>query len=126
MHAPNVRFYRRRWPEGPKDCFFFDSERMQRALAEALVPFYPLAGRLRCSEGGRLELDCNGEGVLFVKADAAETTVDDYGDFAPTMELKRLVPAVDCDDITSSMILVLHVSLVLAVMLPPHPKKKRE
>jgi shikimate O-hydroxycinnamoyltransferase len=99
---------------------------MQRALAEALVPFYPLAGRLRCGEGGRLELDCNGEGVLFVKADAAETTVDDYGDFAPTMELKRLVPAVDCDDITSSMILVLHVSLVLAVMLPPHPKKKRE
>nr|CAB3466895.1 unnamed protein product [Digitaria exilis] len=50
---------------------FFGGERMQRTLAEALVPFYLEAG------------------------DTPDAGVDDYGDFVPTMELKRLIPAVD-------------------------------
>ena len=37
-----------------------------------------------------MEIDCNGEGVLFVEADAPDSTIADYGDFAPTMELSRL------------------------------------
>ncbi|KAG8082559.1 hypothetical protein GUJ93_ZPchr0014g46879 [Zizania palustris] len=109
FHTPSVYFYR--CPEeGPPEGFF-DGERMRRALAEALVPFYPVAARLARDEDGRVEIDCNGEGVLFVEADALDSTVDDYGDFAPTMELKRLIPAVEyTDDISSFPLLVLQVT----------------
>ncbi|VAH33812.1 unnamed protein product [Triticum turgidum subsp. durum] len=105
FHTPSVYFYRR--PEAGADGFF-DADRMRLALADALVPFYPMAGRLARDEDGRVEIDCSGEGVLFVEADAPGAAVDDYGDFAPTMDLKRLIPAVDySDDISSFPLLVL-------------------
>ncbi|KAJ6326165.1 hypothetical protein OIU78_013294 [Salix suchowensis] len=89
FHTPSVYFYR---PTGASN--FFDAKVLKEALSKALVPFYPMAGRLRRDEDGRIEIDCNGEGVLFVEAETA-SVVADFGDFSPTLELKQLIPAVD-------------------------------
>lgn len=89
MHTPSVYFYR---PNGASN--FMDSNVLKQALSKALVPFYPMAGRLRRDDDGRIEIDCNGEGVLFVEAETT-SVIDDFGDFAPTLELRRLIPTVD-------------------------------
>lgn len=105
FHTPSVYFYR---PSGAAD--FFDAEVMKVALGRALVPFYPMAGRLKRDEDGRVEIDCNAEGVLFVAAEA-DGTVDDFGDFAPTLELRSLIPAVDYSQgISTYPLLVLQVT----------------
>ncbi|XP_031483231.1 shikimate O-hydroxycinnamoyltransferase-like [Nymphaea colorata] len=105
MHTPSVYFYR---PNGSHN--FFDTKILKEALSRALVPFYPMAGRLRRDEDGRIEINCNGHGVLFVDA-IAEAEVDDFGDFAPTMELKQLIPKIDyTEDISSYPLLVLQVT----------------
>ena len=96
MHTPSVYFYRppaNGAGERPASKFF-DAVVLKEALAKVLVEFYPLAGRLRRDAAGRIEIDCNAEGVLFMEAETS-ATVDDFGDFAPTPELKRLIPAVD-------------------------------
>ena len=104
FHTPSVYFYR---PTGSSN--FFDAKVLKDALSRALVPFYPMAGRLKRDEDGRIEIECNGEGVLFVEAES-DGVVDDFGDFAPTLELRRLIPAVDYSQgISSYALLVLQV-----------------
>lgn len=106
-HVPTVYFYRR-----PTDgaANFFDVAVLKATLAKALVPFYPLAGRLRQnSDDNRIEIDCNAEGVLFVEAEA-DSALDDFGDFAPSPEFHGLIPAVDYSGgISSYPVLVLQV-----------------
>ncbi|KAL1554100.1 shikimate O-hydroxycinnamoyltransferase [Salvia divinorum] len=105
FHTPSVYFYR---PTGAAD--FFNTAVMKAALGRALVPFYPMAGRLKRDEDGRIEIDCNAEGVLFVEAES-DGAVDDYGDFAPNLELRRLIPAVDYSlGISEYPLLVLQVT----------------
>uniref|UniRef100_A0A2N9HYJ1 Shikimate O-hydroxycinnamoyltransferase n=1 Tax=Fagus sylvatica TaxID=28930 RepID=A0A2N9HYJ1_FAGSY len=90
FHTPSVYFYR----PSTSTNNFFDANVLKEALSKALVPFYPMAGRLKRDEDGRIEIDCNAEGVLFVQAHTT-SLIDDFGDFAPTLELRQLIPSVD-------------------------------
>ncbi|KAK8672434.1 hypothetical protein V6N13_110804 [Hibiscus sabdariffa] len=49
------------------------------ALSKVLVHYYPLAGRLTISSEGKLIVDCTGEGVVFVEAEA-DCKMEDIGD----------------------------------------------
>ncbi|KAK4479657.1 hypothetical protein RD792_015185, partial [Penstemon davidsonii] len=89
-HTPTVYFYRR--PPGVAN--FFDSAVLKAALGRALVAFYPAAGRLNMNEDGRIEINCNSEGVLFVEAES-DGSLDDLGEyFTPKPDL-ILIPIVD-------------------------------
>ncbi|CAB4303525.1 unnamed protein product [Prunus armeniaca] len=58
---------------------------------------------------GRVEIDCNAEGVVFVVAESS-SAVDDFGDFAPTPDFLTLIPTTDYSGgISSYPILVLQV-----------------
>ncbi|KAK4483376.1 hypothetical protein RD792_010562 [Penstemon davidsonii] len=102
-HTPMLYIYRR--PTGVAN--FFDPAVLKAALARALVAFYPAAGRLNKNEDGRIEINCNGKGVLFVEAES-DGILDDLGDFTPKPELKiSLIPTVDYSQGISTYPLVL-------------------
>nr|GEY32818.1 chloramphenicol acetyltransferase-like domain-containing protein [Tanacetum cinerariifolium] len=73
---------------------FFDTNVIKDALESVLVAFYPAAGRLKEDEDGRIEIDCQGQGVLFVDAES-DGVIDNFGDFAPRMECLELILTVD-------------------------------
>nr|CAB3495041.1 unnamed protein product [Digitaria exilis] len=71
-----IGFFRRcSGDDGPED----PAEAARSALAEALVYYYPVAGRLREEAGGKLVVDCTAEGVAFVEADA-DVRLEDFGE----------------------------------------------
>lgn len=68
MYLPVIQFYRHNPSMKGQD----PARVIQHALAKALVPYHPLAGRLREVHDGsrRLVVECTGEGALFIEADA--------------------------------------------------------
>ncbi|TKV94092.1 hypothetical protein SEVIR_9G271200v4 [Setaria viridis] len=66
LHVPAILLYRRNEAMVGRDPV----QVIRDAVARALVHYYPLAGRLREVDGGKLAVDCTGEGVLFIEADA--------------------------------------------------------
>ncbi|KAG4972689.1 hypothetical protein AAZX31_13G351700 [Glycine max] len=105
FHTPSVYFYR---PNGVSN--FFDAKVMKEALSKVLVPFYPMAARLRRDDDGRVEIYCDAQGVLFVEAETT-AAIEDFGDFSPTLELRQLIPSVDYSaGIHSYPLLVLQVT----------------
>ncbi|KAD6794970.1 hypothetical protein E3N88_05866 [Mikania micrantha] len=105
IHILTLYFYR---PNGSDN--FFDSRVLKKSLADVLVWFYPMAGRLANDGDGRVEIYCNGEGVLFVEAEA-DCRIDDFGEITPSPELRRLVPTVDYSgDISSYPLVVTQVT----------------
>ncbi|KAM2182769.1 hypothetical protein COP2_034097 [Malus domestica] len=109
-HTPSVYFYK---PDQNCRSDFFDPAVLKHALSKALVLFYPLAGRLKqnVQNGGRLEIDCNAEGVLFVVAETTSVDLDYLGNFAPTYEFSSLIPSVDSSvGLSSYPLLVVQVT----------------
>ncbi|KAM1740953.1 hypothetical protein ACFX11_011111 [Malus domestica] len=91
IHTPNVYFY---MPNQNGGSNFFDPAVLKHALSKALVPFYPMAGRLKRDDNGRIQINCGDQGVLLVEVETS-FVLDDFWDFAPMLELRRLIPAVD-------------------------------
>ncbi|KAM0831585.1 hypothetical protein ACQ4PT_065429 [Festuca glaucescens] len=84
---------------------FFNVAKLKKSMAKALVPFYPLAGRLGTDSDGRIEVNCNAEGALFVVAHS-DRTVEDFSD---SPELRKLLcPRVQ----PSSVILAVQVTFL--------------
>ncbi|KAK9138215.1 hypothetical protein Sjap_008809 [Stephania japonica] len=68
---------------------------IKEALSKALVPYYPLAGRLQESDDDdeELRISCTGEGVWFVEAYADSSLADfNYLDEAPQDTQEKLIP----------------------------------
>ncbi|KAL2925151.1 Methanol O-anthraniloyltransferase [Bienertia sinuspersici] len=75
FQMPAIMFYRAHPSMDGKDPV----KVVKDGLAKALVFFYPYAGRLVEGPNRKLIVDCTGEGVFFIEADA-DATFDDFGD----------------------------------------------
>ncbi|KAF5806906.1 putative quinate O-hydroxycinnamoyltransferase [Helianthus annuus] len=89
FYTLSVYFYR---PNGAPN--FFDTKVMKDALSRVLVAFYPMAGRFKRDQDGRIEINCQGQGVLFLEAES-DGVIDDFDDFSPTLEYLKLIQVVD-------------------------------
>ncbi|XP_074289649.1 benzyl alcohol O-benzoyltransferase-like [Silene latifolia] len=84
IHVPGIQFYR----SSPSMLGEDPVKVIKEAVSKALVPFYPLAGRLREKAGKKLVVECTGEGIMFTEADA-DVSLDEFSE-------EQLHPPVPC------------------------------
>ncbi|TVU06047.1 hypothetical protein EJB05_49238, partial [Eragrostis curvula] len=89
-YTPTVYLYR---SAAAAAGVLFDVARLKESMARALVPFYPLAGRLGVDGDGRFVIKCNAEGALLVVA-RSNHTMDDFTSYprpSPELNLFRML-----------------------------------
>jgi shikimate O-hydroxycinnamoyltransferase len=101
-YTPTVYFFR---PNG--DPGFFAPDVVKGSLARTLVTFYPLAGRLALDGAGRVQVDCTGEGAVFVTARSDYALDDLMREFVPCREMRDLlVPPAPAPDPPCALLFV--------------------
>ncbi|GAV75090.1 Transferase domain-containing protein [Cephalotus follicularis] len=75
FNTPIILFYKNNPSMKGKDPVIV----IREALGRALVHYYPLAGRVREGPNKKLMVDCTGQGILFVEAEA-NITLEQLGD----------------------------------------------
>lgn len=88
-HVPTIYFYTR-----SSNNWQMVVQTLKTSLTTTLVHFYPLAGRLASITGGRLELNCNADGIPFIEA-YADVKLADLDDFFEYPIFDQLIPSVD-------------------------------
>ncbi|KAK1402678.1 benzyl alcohol O-benzoyltransferase-like [Heracleum sosnowskyi] len=82
FHVSVIQFYRKK--HNFVNVLMMDPVKVIRdALSKTLVYYYPFAGRLREGAGRKLGVECTGEGVMFIEADADVTLEQFGGTFQP-------------------------------------------
>lgn len=91
-HAPLLYVYK---PHNHNNISTF-LETLKKSLSQALVTYYPLAGRLCWIKDGRWEIHCNAKGALLLEAKCEElTNLNQLGDFVPTNLVSQLIPNIN-------------------------------
>lgn len=114
-HVPMINFYRKNPSMEGKDPVNI----IRDAVAKALVFYYPFAGRLREYARQKLAVECTGEGVVFVEADA-DMMLHQFGDIRhpsfPNLE-ELLVDVPGCEGIVNCPLLIIQVFIPRDILL---------